>query len=318
MSPPTDLFKPKNVDRLRAAETAYHKANRAWCTASRLVEVAACIVRSPRAVRASRRVLQAISSWRGRCLTMPLWLREECRALQVLEPSIPAARHSAKVAVYRTPYCAYGQSYSETIARIGEDVSHLILTPHLVRGGADLEAMNYAKAIQLAGVKGEVAIVATDSPLSPWGHRVPEGCRFVNLATRVAHLLPDEQDDLLARLLHHSQVKTVHIINSQTGFRMLAKYGRTLAARMRFYASAFCDDFDRSGNNISCGVRHVPQCFEHLNMVLSDNATYLRKLSAMYAFDEERLAAHYQPVAISETTRPFRKGHTPNLQVLWA
>jgi glycosyltransferase involved in cell wall biosynthesis len=250
---------------------------------------------------------------------LPAWLLDEWRAIHAVEPELFPDRiyfHTAEH--HEVPPSRLAPHYLDLHERLGPSPSHVFLLPWLIPGGADLEALNYLRALaEEKGAEGLAALTTEDQD-SPWAARLPPGVRLVEFGRRYASLPPDLQRHLLARVLLQKAPPVVHNINSRLGYDLFVRHGRALARYSRLYCSAFCEDFTPDGKVTGYPFKELPDCFEHLTAVLGDNQRFLTRLHELYAFDPGKLRVHYQPAALRERRRTSAPRPGDRLNVLWA
>ncbi len=113
--------------------------------------------------------------------------------------------------------------------------------------------------------------------------------------------------------------RVIHNINSLLGYNIFIKYGKAITEKSRLYACAFCEDITPEGRSIGYPVCFLPQCFDSLTAVLSDNQHILDKLREIFAFEEEKLFVHYQPMTLEPVKlNPRDLMGKDSLDILWA
>jgi glycosyltransferase involved in cell wall biosynthesis len=250
---------------------------------------------------------------------LPGWLIDEWREIHEIEPQLfPDPAIQFNVITDFIQESPVGKHYLDLCSLYGGKVSHVLLVPWLKSGGADLVALNYVSALT-AHKMAEVVVISTENSDSPWAGRLPRETRIIEFGKRYSHLSQEEQEKLLTRLLLQFTPRVIHNINSLLGYNIFIKYGKAIAESSHLYASAFCEDITPDGRSVGYPVCFLPQCFDCLTAVLSDNLHILDKLRDIFAFDEEKLFVHYQPMF----TEARRLTHTDlvnkdSLDILWA
>lgn len=251
--------------------------------------------------------------------SLPPWLLSEWKAIDAVEPGVfPGRDHVRTTPLYRVPRSRLGQRYLDLWAACGEDhPTHVFLLPWLQRGGADVEALNYVRAV--AGYpNARVVVIATENAPSPWAARLSGSVRFVDFGVRHSDLTAAERDRLLTRLLLQRPPRVIHNLNSSLGYELFTRYGRALRDQSRLYVSAFCDDYSPDGRSTGYSFRHLPACIDVLTCVAADNEAFLRILADTFAFDPAKLAVHYQPVELGAAPWGVARRRGDVLHVLWA
>jgi glycosyltransferase involved in cell wall biosynthesis len=257
----------------------------------------------------------------GRTATgLPHWLKDEWTAIHAIDPEVfPDRKVLSTIETYHVPIAGTAPYYVELCRQYGENVSHVFLVPWLKRGGADLETLNYIHALSRCQLGRAVIVIATEDTDSPWARRLPEGVRLIQVAQVCARLPAAGREKLLARLLLQMGPRVIHNINSDLGYRVFVKYGSALKQISNLYANVFCQDVTEEGRSVGYALSYVPDCFDHLKAVASDNQTFLDELRRIYAFEADKLFVHYQPM---ERGRQGENGgqlaRTEGLDILWA
>jgi glycosyltransferase involved in cell wall biosynthesis len=252
---------------------------------------------------------------------LPGWLIDEWREIHVIEPQLfPDLRIQCNIITDFIRESRVGKHYLDLCSLYGGKVSHVFLVPWLKTGGADLVVLYYVKAMTIHKMGEKVVVISTENSDSPWAKRLPSGTRFIEFGKRYSHLSPEEQEKLLTRLLLQFTPRVIHNINSLLGYNIFIKYGKAIAETSRLYASAFCEDITPEGRSIGYPVCFLPQCFDTLTAVLSDNQHILKKLSDIFAFEKEKLFVHHQPMIVVETAKlnPRSTASKDSLDILWA
>jgi glycosyltransferase involved in cell wall biosynthesis len=251
---------------------------------------------------------------------IPKWLIEEWKAVHDIEPQLfPDLNIQFNIITDFIPGSTLGRHYLDLRSLCSEDINHVFLVPWLKRGGADLVALNYVKALRDRFTEKRIAVISTENADSPWASKLAPDTCFIEFGKRYPHLSPEAQEKLLVRVLLQMAPRVIHNVNSLLGYNIFIKYGRALGEFSRLYASAFCEDIMPSGRAIGYPICFLPRCFDVLTAVISENEYILKKLSSTFAFEEERMFVHYQPVGVNAkkvgTARTKTKGL---LYVLWA
>lgn len=251
---------------------------------------------------------------------LPKWLMDEWTELHAIDPDVfPDRSVLDTIDRYQVPRALTAPSFVALCRQYGDDVSHVFLVPWLKRGGADLETLNYIDALSRHGLAHAVVVMATEDTDSPWASRLPPNVRFLQFRALCGRLQAEDQERLLARVLLQMAPRVVHNINSDLGYRVFVKYGSALRQVSNLYANVFCQDVTDEGQSVGYALSYLPDCFDHVTAVGSDNQTFLNDLQRLYAFDPEKCFVHYQPMASGR--RPdarHRASRTDGLDVLWA
>jgi glycosyltransferase involved in cell wall biosynthesis len=251
--------------------------------------------------------------------SLPGWLVDEWREIHELEPKLfPGPNIKLHIITDFIRESRVGKHYLDLCSLYGERVSHVFLVPWLKSGGADLVTLNYVRALTVHKLSERVVVISTENADSPWARKLPAEAHFIEFGKRYSHLSLEEQENLLTRLFLQLPPRVIHNINSLLGYNIFTKYGKALAEVSYLYASAFCEDITSEGRFIGYPVCFLPECFDSLTAVLSDNQYILKRLHDLFAFEQEKLFVHYQPIVGSAKPRPPTTMEKDSLDILWA
>jgi len=252
--------------------------------------------------------------------TLPDWLVHEWREIHAIEPQVfPDFSIPVEVVTDYIAPSKVGQHYLDLYPLFGEQVSHVILTPWLKKGGAELVTLNLVKALVSEDLATGVVVVTTETDDSPWADRLPAGVRVIEYGKFSRHLKEDEQEKLLVRVLLQMAPPVIHTINSLLGYSMFINHGKALASQSRLYASAFCEDITPEGRSVGYPICFLPRCFDVLTAVLTDNSSIVDKLCCIFAFDRVKFHVHYQPIEmLSRMKHEPGRDDKDHMDIVWA
>jgi glycosyltransferase involved in cell wall biosynthesis len=193
---------------------------------------------------------------------------------------------------------------AEGVARLGP-VDAVILLPLLGRGGSEKVAMSYARALREARPDRSTLILTTD--LNVLDEQVPiaEGAFVINLLDFVPASEEDRQIEFLFQVLRTLAPRLCHIINSSAGWKTLRRFGDLLEGFIDFYGCMFCLQRDRKTNDlVGYAAEYFDVAARYCRSMLSDNATFLRELGAL--FPDAARALPMRAVYIPITWKPLR------------
>ena len=240
---------------------------------------------------------------------LPAWLIEEWRAIHEIEPRLFPEKHLIEnVPFYHVPTSRIVEPYLELCRLYGDNVSHVFLVPWLLKGGSDLEAINYIQSLTIQGLADNIVVISTTDIDSPWKERLPEKTRFIEFGKMYAYLSGEEQEKLLIRLLLQMAPQVIHNVNSDLCYRVFVKYGGALKSISKLYVSLFCIDMTEEGRYAGYPVMYVPKCFDYLEAIFTDNLAHLKKLEEICAFDARKMFVHYHPAPAISKQYPLQPG----------
>ncbi len=254
---------------------------------------------------------------------VPDFLVSEIESVHRIEPLIRADDYRGQLVLpFLVANTGIGASYWRLVRECGPARKRVILVPWLAKGGADLVVLNYLNALVLLGEAKNTLVISTLDEDSPWADRVPEGVKFVEFGKLTKGFSGEDQTFLLCRLMLQMKPAVIHNINSRLTYDLFVKYGRALSSYSKLYSQVFCIDLDVGGTYAGYPVSQLPDCFDFLTGLISENRTVLELLKDMYAFKDEKLFVHYQPVSfpVEESVSQeelARKLQKKELAVLW-
>lgn len=242
----------------------------------------------------------------------PAWLSD---VWEKVEPRLALARVTHALAAH---------------ARVHGRFTHAIVLPFFGRGGAEQVADNLARAIA-ARAGGSVLMIASDRTLAHVTPIAPPAAAFaldlggwfktVDLAGREACLLA---------ALRVAGVRRIHFINSEVGWRLVARTPRTVRALGRLYSSFFAFQFDwETGRRVGYAETFLRAVLTHMDGIVSDNRRFLDDAVNVYGLEQEAARLHvlYNPVRMdpeatsacaARTAARLRAPRQGRPAVLWA
>ena len=248
---------------------------------------------------------------------IPEWAVVELRSISQIEPDLfPTHDFINRFRRYEPPLETIpGEVYAECCSMISDyNPDVIILVPWLMRGGADLGVLHHVNAALSVGKN--VLVIATLNANSPWKERLPQKARFIEIGTIGSQLSEEQRLRVLTRLVLQSSARIIHVINSQLGWEMIKKYGKSLlAVEKTIFASAFCDDFDNNNVRWSYPRFYLPDCWPYLKGLMCDSVFYPGELKLQFGISTEKVHTLYFPTFIPEEHQ-YRSAS--NQRVLWA
>ncbi|MFZ3151595.1 MAG: glycosyltransferase [Anaerolineaceae bacterium] len=211
----------------------------------------------------------------------------------------------------------------------GGKITHLISLPFLSTGGAELVAMNYARAITSEGT--DCVLLLTDNPLREV--TLENSPKVIVLS--IADNLPGQDlngKKLLVRdLIVALRPRVIHNINSDIMWTLFVEDGNRLKDFSRLFASIFAMQFDERGSRIGYAEYYLKDSIANLSGLLTDNKRFIS--DAVTTYDLQNQAQTFIPIytpsrAISERSLSIarsklqeyasRVNSTDRLSCVWA
>lgn len=196
-----------------------------------------------------------------------------------------------------------------------DGLTHLMLLPWLMRGGADRAALAYLRVLGRR-YPGQVAALTTEPVDSPWSAYVPEGARLVQWHDFSSQLTSENRVRALMQFATDARVRVLHVMNSMLGWQLLATHGRQLRAFSRVYASLFWYGPSPEHQTLGYAVDFLPRVEGALDGVITDNESFRTRLSDDYGIGRSLTWCVYHPTDSFVPQPSVRKGRPPT--VLWA
>ena len=249
----------------------------------------------------------------------PDWLTEELKALSAIEADLsPDPAFLGGIPYYKNdiPLRREVPVYARAMTVLGANrYSHVFLLPSLRRGGADLEALNFIRAL-VEEYRKNVLVITTENADSPWLGKLPAAVTALDFGKAARDLTFEEQRFVLLRLLLQLEPQVIHNINSHLGWSAYAAHGRCFSESSRLFASLFCDDYTVEMKPCGYAQRFLSDAYPHITRVLSDSQSYPRTLCDASGYPEKLFKAIYAPTSETQRWRRLSSGHSG--KVLWA
>jgi len=212
-----------------------------------------------------------------------------------------------------------GVNYYNICKIIKDEYDIVIIAPDLKIGGTTLVTMNYMESLIKISPKIQILLILTaDTKASPADivNDISKKIDIINLQDLLVDTPMDDQLYLLSKLLINIGAKTVHILHSYMGFKLLEKYSRQMAYYAKIFATSFMIQQLNNGNYYSYSFI-LPKIYNDITAYMSDNNTHLEDLSSNYGIPKKILRCMYQPAKNIKNVNKF-KYTSDRLDILWA
>lgn len=283
------------------------------------------LVREPKAE--SGRILSAVLHRaqvlvrRRKVQRLPDWIQQEITAMSVIEPEL-LGHLGQSDGFYEAPMQVHtwlGKAYVRLVDAVGSGpVSHVLLLPWLVRGGADRGALYHLQAWLERAPANQLLVVLTENVPSPWRERIPPGVRVLDFGLLTRSLQHTEQVALLTRLLVQMAPAVIHNINCHVGWEAFRRHGLALRQVSHLYASLFCDDHSPDGVPVGYARSYLRSCAQHMSALFCDNAVFPRRWADELGIGAEQFTVVRFPWPAGLSLRRDVLATDCPLRVLWA
>lgn len=254
---------------------------------------------------------------------VPSWLSKEWRAMHHIEKQVfPTDQLMAHVTVYDslTPdHYKTAVAFKQMIDHTSHDTyDYILFVPWLIKGGADLFAINYANTIQRLHPNKHVLVVST---MARDSDRISllKNVDFIPFGTIAHGLSQDIQYRLLEQLIENSGAQTLHIINSELAYDFVESHSHYMQATdKKLILTSFSQSTDGSGRLFGYSHTHVPKVYDLAACITTDNSAVVRMWTQEYGFNPKKIQIHHQTITAPEIQVPDRPIQAGALRVLWA
>lgn len=252
-------------------------------------------------------------------------IQRELPALAQIEPDLMADSQlfddlDTLTSVFSMPRGVAATCWRRLWAQVGPKVEHLVFVPWLIRGGADLAAVNVVRALQRRAGVDSVALIATDHLDMSAADWLPEGTRFVRLSDTNSDLSASDRKTLVEKLIWTLRPKSVFNVNSRACWEAMVHAGRALAGMTTMNALLFCRDYNADGRAVGYSDTHFRGAISHLHRVYFDTRYFIEELVTQYGLPpvlEAKL--HYLPQPSSSMSAlQTTSVKTGRPRILWA
>ena len=248
---------------------------------------------------------------------VPAWAVNEFYELAKIEPQLyPTPEFISKFHHWHTPVERdSGDIFANCIERLDKyNPDLIIIVPWIIPGGADRGILHHVTAALSLGKN--VLVISTVNAESPWAKQLPSDAKFLELGKLGSKLLDEQRVAVLTRIVLQSPAKVVHVINSQMGWEMIRKHGKSFNhIDKKIFASVFCDDFDSYGALRSYPQMYLEECWRYLRGLICDTQWYPQDLKRQYGVPLDNINTVYFPINVNS---PLIYKAKTNNNILWA
>lgn len=207
----------------------------------------------------------------------------------------------------------FGRVFHELVQTIeSEYLDHIVLLPHLNRGGADLAALHLVNTLS---VNQRILVITTGYVESEWLSKIDSKVRKVELHKNAAGLNEELRLQILVRILQAYQPKYLTIINSYQGYELLRLYKNTIPHSIKVMLHTYAFDMTNDGFLFNFIEDGIPNTYPRVDVYVTDSKSYATQLGKVQGIEYSKIKHLYLPVVSSVNPHP-----TTNKQkrVLWA
>lgn len=230
----------------------------------------------------------------------PPRVREALHAAAEIDPAVSwTAFNYGRLPTWRARDDGYAEALDMALIDIGDRGRALVLAPWVGVGGADMVALNYAKALQASDRYADrSSIVGTYLPERTVHMIIPGSLRYVHLRNRWLDLPPRARRRFIAQLLILLRPELVVSVNSFHFTEAMQEYGPQVSGLMNTFATLFA--FDRIGegyptNPITDDSQRL--YLDGMSGLITDNTHTAQLIGDILALPEHQILVHPQPVS---------------------
>ncbi|WP_454692321.1 glycosyltransferase family 4 protein [Achromobacter aloeverae] len=212
-------------------------------------------------------------------------------------------------------------AWAEIFQNLHDEMKFLVFVPWLIRGGADLAAVNLVKvAIEKHG-KNQVLLILTDYDRTDAFDWLPDGTQVLVLSDFDPSLSTSDRQRIVELLIFTLLPISIINVNSGACWNAIRSRGNALQSMTHIYACLFCRDYSDDGRGVGYSDTHFRSCLPYLTKLYLDTNSFIDYLEARYGVPQEhmqKLQLLRQPASFIRTAdRPVPVPGQP-AKVLWA
>lgn len=206
-------------------------------------------------------------------------------------------------------FLAFANPYVKFVRDVPYIPDLLVLVPFLTTGGADLLFIRMLNAINDHEPDFKILVVSTNDEAreSEYKDKLNDGIEFMNLDDYTQDLPYGWRVNMIQRFLVQEGVERLLIANSGLGFDMMKTYGEFLSKLVRIGTFIFCKELDKEGRTYGFMHTHLPEMYEEIDYVVSENESLWREFKEIYGRTENKFFIWNQDLEDSEKTQTLNK-----------
>jgi len=191
----------------------------------------------------------------------------------------------------------------------------IYILPWIVKGGADLEAVNLINLI-VRRKKKALVIITSGNRDNSWLDRLDPDVHVLIISKYLTGLSPNEQELVLSQFILMLSPPRLHLINSELGFEVFSKYGELLSTKMQLFVSIFCNDFLTDGTEVGYVPTYLHKICPYVKKFFADSIFYPKYLHKKFGVPYHQFHTVYNEIILDEKVQIVN----PKVRnkVLWA
>ncbi len=169
--------------------------------------------------------------------------------------------------------------------------THIIVLPFFAVGGAQLVAANFARTVATRG--HACLIVATDKTLTGERPAAVDRVQAIDFADYFPNADMVQREHLLFALIRTVGPRVLHIVNAETGWRMLIREGERVRKLTKVFGSIFAFQYDwRTREKVGYAATFLRPALPFLDGLITDNNRFIEDAVRDYKLDTDRAKFH--------------------------
>lgn len=180
-----------------------------------------------------------------------------------------------------------------------QDVTDILLVPHITLGGADKAMIHLCQTLSNNG--RNVLVIATNSgDENPWGHKV-SSIKNATFLERDVDFPVDKIDDknleiMLLRIIQNwPKVKSLTVMNSGVGYNLINNWHKEIKKCAKIYVHSWAFFVNQYGMN--CQPFMLQPIYEYIDHLIIDGDNYKKQLVAINGWDGDKIEAVSLPIS---------------------
>lgn len=201
-----------------------------------------------------------------------------------------------------------------------QKADYIFIVPWVAVGGADKVLIHYLNALKELHPEWKIAVITTLPAKNEWKSKLPDNTHLFDYGNAAKDLYDSvERDVLFTRLIIQLQAKTLHIINSEYGYRWAYNHSLLIKKNYNLRLSLFCHDIipNTKGEGVfdyaDPLARRISPCVKR---IFTDNDAIIGVLTNKYGFNRDIIKTHFQPSEMKIEKPVLRK--SKKINILWA
>lgn len=159
----------------------------------------------------------------------------------------------------------------------------IMFLPWLIHGGADLVAINIARAMSLRFDDSPLLLITLDHDRLDARDWLPSGVQLISIDQIIPGLSFSDKVRLVDLIVRAIKPASVINVNSHACWEAFRARGRVLAKHTKLYGAAFCRDYDHRGVAMGYIDSHLRESLVALTAVFTDNQAIITDISDQLA-----------------------------------